>query len=114
MKSNLIPPIMMRLAGLEVDECPKFLSKEPSEKNHSVYFPHAELRIPFQLEGIVSCFPIRHPTERDLSDNYDGEYLPMTLPSPILEPHTDVYNRQETSMLDDYGNIKSARRTTLN
>ena len=23
---NLIPPIMMRLSGLEVDECPKFLS----------------------------------------------------------------------------------------
>ena len=39
MDINLIPPFMMRLAGLEVDECPKFLSKEPNEQNHSMYFP---------------------------------------------------------------------------
>ena len=36
MSVNLIPPFMMRLAGLEVNECPKFLSKVPSETQHSV------------------------------------------------------------------------------
>ena len=35
MDTNLIPPFVMRLAGLEVDECPKFLSREPSKSNHS-------------------------------------------------------------------------------
>ena len=39
MHANLIPPFMMRLAGIEVDECPKFLSPKPSEVNHSLYCP---------------------------------------------------------------------------
>ena len=51
---NLIPPIMMKIAGLKVDECPKFLVKHPSENNHSIYFPISELRIPLQIEGIIS------------------------------------------------------------
>ena len=39
MEVNLVPPFMMRLAGVEVDECPKFLAKNPTDSNHSVYFP---------------------------------------------------------------------------
>ena len=29
MTVNLIPPMMMRIADLEINECPKFLSKNP-------------------------------------------------------------------------------------
>ena len=29
MEINMIPPFMLRLAGLEVNECPKFLAKKP-------------------------------------------------------------------------------------
>ena len=36
MTTCLIHPIMMRLSGLEVDECPKFLSKKPNERDHSI------------------------------------------------------------------------------
>ena len=45
MEVNLIPPMMMRIAGLEVDECPKFLAKRPTENNHSIFFPTSDLRI---------------------------------------------------------------------
>ena len=31
MEINVIPPIMIRVAGLEIDECLKFLAKTPSE-----------------------------------------------------------------------------------
>ena len=37
MKECLLHPIMMRLVGIDVDECPKFLSKSPSILNHSVF-----------------------------------------------------------------------------
>ena len=37
MTVNLIPPFMMRLAGLIVNECPKFLSPNPTIENHSIY-----------------------------------------------------------------------------
>ena len=57
MEVNLIPPFMMRLAGLEVDECPKFLARSPQESNHSIYFTESDVRIHLQLEGIISYFP---------------------------------------------------------
>ena len=31
--TNLVPPIMMSIAGLDVDECPKSLSIKPTESN---------------------------------------------------------------------------------
>ena len=54
MDTNLIPSFIMRLAGLEIDECPKFLSRQPKESNHSMYFPTQDIRIPFQIEGIYT------------------------------------------------------------
>ena len=50
MDTNLVPPIMMRIAGLGVDEYPKFLSSKPMERNHYVYFPMSDIRLPFQIE----------------------------------------------------------------
>ena len=41
MENNLVPPFAMRLAGLKVNECPKFLAKNPTIEHHSVYFPDA-------------------------------------------------------------------------
>ena len=74
MEENLIPPFMMRLAGIEVDECPKFLSRRPTESNHSMLFPDAGVRIPFQLDGIISYLPTRLPTNKELK-NKEGAYL---------------------------------------
>ena len=106
MNVNLIPPFMMHLAGLEVNECPKFLSKVPSESQHSVYFPQADLRLPFQLEGIVSYLPSRVPTEEELSTN-SGEYLMLTPSSEDWNPHSVTFKEQEFSMLDYKGEIKT-------
>ena len=77
MENNLVPPIAMRLAGCDVNECPKFLAKNPSIAHHSVYFPTAGVRIPFQIEGIVSYFPTRKPDKNEL-EKYSGEYLLLT------------------------------------
>ena len=93
MENNLIPPFMMRLAGIEVDECPKFLSKQPTESNHSMFFPAEEIRIPFQLEGIISYVPTRCPTEDELTHR-EGEYLMLTPNVPTWDPHTELYKDQ--------------------
>ena len=66
MDVNLVPPFMMRLAGIEVDECPKFLAKDPTDRNHSLFFPDADVRIHLQLEGIVSYLPTRKPMKDEL------------------------------------------------
>ena len=37
MKHNLISPFIMRLDGLEVNEQPKFMTRNPTTNHHSVY-----------------------------------------------------------------------------
>ena len=54
MNISLIPPFMMRMAGIEVNECPKFLAKEPTIEHHSVYFPEEKKRFPLKLHGTIS------------------------------------------------------------
>ena len=66
MTENLIPPIMMRMTGLEVDECSNFLAKESSDRNHSVYFPSMDLRISLHLKVIISFIPTPCPSKREL------------------------------------------------
>ena len=63
---NLLPPLIMREAGILVDECPKFQSPNPSIKNHSMFMTEADLRIHFDLNGIFSSFETRKPTEVEL------------------------------------------------
>ena len=94
MEVSLIPPMMMRLAGIQVDECPKFLAKTPNESHHSMYFPEHQIRIPFLLEGIISYIPSRKPTTKELEDN-DGDYLLLTPNLPEWDPHTDDYKTRK-------------------
>ena len=47
MEQNLIPPIMMRLNGVLVDECPKFLCPSLTVERHSIFLPSENIRFPF-------------------------------------------------------------------
>ena len=108
MEVNLVPPFMMRLAGIEVDECPKFLSKEPKESNQLMLFPHHDIRIPFRLEGIISNILTRMPTDKELEENKD-EYLMLTPNLQNWDPHTVAFRGQEYGMTDYNGNIKKIK-----
>ena len=108
MDVNLIPPIMMRIAGLEVDECPKFLARTPNESNHSIYFPVNELRIPLCIEGLISYIPTREPTIKESNEKI-GEYVLLAQKLPSWDPHTHEYRDQEYRMIDYNGNIKSSK-----
>ena len=56
MKHNLISPFIMRLAGLELNEQPKFMTINPTTKHYSVYFKENNIRLPLAIKGIVSFF----------------------------------------------------------
>ena len=111
MEVNLIPPLMMRLAGVELNECPKFLSNNPSIEDHSVYFPEAELRIALQFENTASCIPTRKPTGSELKKK-EGEYLLLTPNTPYWNPHTEDFKLQEMDMVDYNGFIKERKSKT--
>ncbi len=52
MENHLIPPFILREAGLRVDETPKIQSTDPGEKTHTIYDPGTGLRIHLGLHGI--------------------------------------------------------------
>ena len=56
MKHNLLSPFIMRLSGLEVNEQPNFMTRNPKTKHHSVYFKENEIRLPLAIKVMVS-FP---------------------------------------------------------
>ena len=67
MLSNLIPPFLLHLAGVEIDKCPKFLSRKPNIKNHAIFFREEDIVIPLHLENTISGIPMRVPTSDELS-----------------------------------------------
>ena len=110
MEMNLIPPFIMRLNGLEVNECPKFMSNNPSIENHSIYFPEDNIRLPLQLRGIVSYLPTRAPDEDDM---YKHLHYHLSPQRPTWDPHNTSYSSQESSMLDYNGEITSRKRKRI-
>ena len=55
MDHNLVPPFIMREAGLEVEERANIHTPQPSKEQHSIYCREIDLRIPFNIEGIFRC-----------------------------------------------------------
>ena len=105
MKYNLIPPFMVREAGVKLKETPKIQVDDPSEEDHAIFFPETGLRIPLSLWGTFSYFPSTKPTKDEL-DNSDNVYL---LTPSQWNPHTDAYARNEESMLNWEGNMKPVK-----
>jgi hypothetical protein len=54
MKSILVPPFVMREAGIIVRDTPKIHLEEPTEEDHALTFPETGFRIPLWLTG--TCY----------------------------------------------------------
>ena len=102
MDHNLIPPFILREAGIKVNETPKIHSENPSIDDHCLYFEEEKLRIPLSLMGIFSYFVTRKPVEDDLDNS---ELIYLTPDSPKWNPHSDIYARNEETFLDWEGNL---------
>ena len=62
MEQNLIPPFVMREAGIVVNDTPKIHMKNPTIEDRSIYFEETSFRIPMALWGTFSYFSTRAPT----------------------------------------------------
>ena len=114
MDNNLVPPFMMRLAGIEVNECPKFLSEFPTIKNHAILFREENIRIPLQLKNTISYIPTRVPTKDELllMGTPDIKVMFLTPNSPSWNPHNETFESQENGMVDARGDIILAEKPT--
>jgi hypothetical protein len=105
MDYNLLPPFMMREAGLIVKDVPKIQLADPSEEDHAITFPETGFRIPLSLWGVFSYFPTTKPTKDDLVEPDEVHML-----TPIRwNPHTDAYAKNEEAIMDWEGNVKPLR-----
>ena len=103
MSNNLIPPFVLREAGLFVNETAKIHVKDPTVDDHCIQIDQVNLRIPLALWGIFSYFPRSAPTDSELND--DLEVVHLTPDTPDWNPNSDIYARNEEAMLDWRGDI---------
>jgi hypothetical protein len=101
MRNNLIPPFVMREAGIRVNDTPKIQTTEPTEEDHSIYFPETDFRIPLSLWGMFSYFITSKPT---IEQMMEAEDVYLLTPSR-MNPHCDAYATNEENMLDWEGNM---------
>jgi hypothetical protein len=62
MKHNLVPPFLMREAGIIVRDTPKIYMEESTKEDHAITFPETGFRIPLSLTGTFSFFPTTKPS----------------------------------------------------
>ena len=105
MEHNLLPPIMMRLNGIMVDECPKFLSPNPTVDSHSIFFPTEKVRFPLELNGTTSFIPTRRPKGLQEVNQYNN--LTLTSEHPDWDPSSHIFSHQEKAMTNWKGEIKT-------
>jgi hypothetical protein len=100
MRNNLTPPFVMREAGMRVNDTPKIQLDDPTEKDHSTFFPETGLRTPLSLWGMFSYFVTSKPTAEEMMETED---VCLLAPSR-MNPHCNTHASNEENMLDWEGN----------
>ena len=106
MEKNLLPPFILREAGLQVNDVPKIHISDPSTSDHTIQFQKDELTIPLQLWGIFSFFHSRIPTSAEI---HQCDKLFLTPDSTNWDPYSDHFAQNEESMLDWEGNLHAPK-----
>jgi hypothetical protein len=71
---------------------PMHLSKNST---HSIYFPELDLRLPLEMDGVVSFLPTRIPLEREM---VECRHLHMTS-DDVWDPTLTDFATQEKTVL---------------
>ena len=99
---NLLPPFIVREAGLHIDDCPKSQSPEPTVDTHCIYSKESDLRIHFGLNDTFSYFHTRKPTDAELAS---CDKIFVTPDSSWWDPHSSHFSQNEESMLTTEGGV---------
>ena len=71
MEINLIPPFILREAGLILNDTPKIHFNEPRVEDHSLYDKESGLQILFTLNGQFSACASRSSNEKEIESAED-------------------------------------------
>jgi len=85
---NLVCPQQLRMNGIEVNECPRFLESTGGDKSHSIYSPSDDFILPLALDGVISYFATRKPSEHEVRT---CPHIVLTCDTPEWDPYSDDY-----------------------
>jgi hypothetical protein len=90
-----------------VNERPKHCTPIPMREDHAIIIPDGNDMIPLSISGVTSYFPTRKPTMEERERfRVEGDYLELTVESPIWDPHSTIFNDLEMRFVDRYGELK--------
>ena len=96
MINNLIPPLIMREAGIKVNKIPKIHLNNPYVEGHSIFFAETNCIIPLSLKGVFSYFHVSKPTVEVFNECEDVCILTPT----TWNPHNNAYAANKPKRLD--------------
>jgi hypothetical protein len=105
MRNNLKPPFVMREVRIRVNDTSKIQTSDPTEEDHSIYFPDNDFQILLSLWGVFSYFNMSKPSTEQMM-NAEDVYL---LTPSTMNPHCDAYATNEDNILDWEGNMVQRR-----
>ena len=111
LRNNLIPPFVMRAAGVTFNETLNIHSKYPTIDDHYITFEDSDLRIPLQLTGVFLYFHTRKPK---LSELHECPKLFLTPDANYWNPHCQSFETNEQSMLTCKGELADKNRRSSN
>ena len=102
LRNNLIPPFVIRAAGVTLNDTPNIHSKDLTIDDHCITFEDSDLRIPLQLSGVFSYFHTRKPT---LSELHECPKLFLSSDANDWNPHCQSFEENEQSILTCNGEL---------
>ena len=108
MEHNILPPIIMLLNGILVDECPKFLCPNPTIETHFIFFPTENNRLPLALHGTTLYISTRRP--KGMSEVHEHINLVVTSYNPVWDPSSPIYVQQESEMTNWKVEIRTRKK----
>ena len=111
MEHNLIPPFILREAGLQVNDVLKIHTKpaDLSVNTHCIVacadVNGIDLRIPMKLDGIFSCFPTRKLTQDEINNCEYIETLQLSPDCDDWDPYDASYAEREDQFTDFRGEL---------
>ena len=105
MDHNLIPPFVLREAGLICNDRPLIHSFPPKKEDHSIIDPKSNLHICLELDGVFSKFGSRSPTNSDLFESDNVTVVHITPPGLSWDPNSSHHGENEAALRDIEGEI---------
>ncbi|EJK65892.1 hypothetical protein THAOC_13210, partial [Thalassiosira oceanica] len=105
-RTNLIPPVLLREAGLIVNDTLKQHVQDPSSDDHCIICPTTNQKIHLELNGTFSGFRTRALTQDEIDNIDDYEIIWLTPNVEYWDPYDPEMEYRENRLLDEEGNVK--------